>query len=138
MAAFGRTAEGLTYPAWTSPRTPVTLPPPSAVLRAQAQGFLLSLKPPAEVLGGHASFLHRNDCTARFIHHGTSITAAAINTAELPCSGGVDPGFCASRSASPQKSPLTCATQFPGSITQNQPGECRGAARLWHTQCRLA
>jgi len=73
----------------------------ATALRAQAHG-LYCLEAAAELLISHASFLRRRDFAERFIRLDTSITdgvtematidwpaaMAALNTGNLPCSGG--------------------------------------------------
>jgi hypothetical protein len=78
-----------------------TLPALSTALRACARG-LYPAEAGVELLISHASFLHRNDFRHRFVRHGTSIAdgatalaeidwpaaVTALNTGDLPCSGG--------------------------------------------------
>lgn len=73
----------------------------AAALRAQAHG-LSSLEAAVDLLINHASFLRRSDFTGQFIRLDTSVTddatemaaidwpatIAALNTGDLPCSGG--------------------------------------------------
>ena len=73
----------------------------ATALRACAAG-LLPLEAGTELLIRNGTFLHRDDFATRFIEHGTSITdgttpmaaidwdaaITALQTGELPCSGG--------------------------------------------------
>ena len=72
----------------------------AVALRAGAHG-LDADEAACELLISHASWLHRDDFTARFLHTGISITdgtdlahidwpaaITALNAAELPCSSG--------------------------------------------------
>lgn len=72
-----------------------------AALEACAAGFY-PLEAGVALLISHGTFLHRDDFATRFIEHGTSITdgttpmaaidwdaaITALQTGELPCSGG--------------------------------------------------
>jgi hypothetical protein len=70
----------------------------TTALRNSAAG-LLPLESGTELLISNGTFLHREDFTSRFIHHGTSdgtpmaaidwdAASAAIASGNLPCSGG--------------------------------------------------
>jgi hypothetical protein len=73
----------------------------AAALRACATG-LYPLEAAADLLISNGTFLHRRDFTSRFIEQGTSITdgttpmaaidwnaaITALNSGDLPCSGG--------------------------------------------------
>jgi hypothetical protein len=73
----------------------VTAPALQAALRACAAG-LYPLEAGVDLLIAHAWLLDRGDFRDRFVHHGTSITDGitdmaeidALDTGELPCSGG--------------------------------------------------
>ena len=72
-----------------------------AALRACATG-LYPLEAATELFISNGTFLHRHDFTSRFIEHGTSISdgttpmaaidwnaaITALNSGDLPCSGG--------------------------------------------------
>ena len=73
----------------------------TAALRACATG-IYALEAGVALLINHGTFLRRDDFTTRFIQHGTSISdgvttmasidwdtaTTALNSGELPCSGG--------------------------------------------------
>jgi 8-oxo-dGTP diphosphatase len=76
--------------------------PLDAQLRAHAHG-LYPLEAAAELLINHATWLHRNDFTTRFVRTPTNVhndtntadidwpaVIAALDAGELPCSGGED------------------------------------------------